>query len=394
MAPAAPNEQPDNHPQLEAFIRQRVRQAGGIPFAEFMEHCLYHPEYGYYITPRERIGKQGDFFTSSSVHALFGRLIARQLVQMWELLGRGEFTIAEQGAGEGHLCLDILEALAREAPEFYRSLRYCLVEIGGPSRERQRQRLGAHLERVQWCELADLEGMEGCVLSNELVDAMPVHMVEKQQGVLREVFVIERDGALSEELREPSTPEIEEHLGRLGAGPVEGNRGEVNLEAARWIRQVAGLLKRGFVITIDYGYPAEELYAPFRRNGTLMCYHRHTTSEDPYQRFGRQDITAHVDFTSLQRAGSDGGLETLYFGEQYRFLMGLGFLEVLMELQARETDEKRAQALRMTLKNLILPDGGMGSLFKVLVQGKGVGRPRLLCSRAIADIPLPAGGRF
>ncbi|BCR04198.1 SAM-dependent methyltransferase [Desulfuromonas versatilis] len=394
MDSAAGSEQADNNPRLEAFIRQRVREAGGITFAEFMGHCLYHPELGYYTSPRERIGKQGDFFTSSSVHALFGRLIARQLVQMWELLGKGAFTIAEQGAGEGHLCLDILDALAQEAPEFYRCLRYCLVEIGASSRERQRARLGAHLERVHWCKLDELQGMEGCVLSNELVDAMPVHLIEKQEGALREVFVVERDGALSEELREPSCPAIEAHLLRLGTGPVEGNRAEVNLEAADWMRQVAGLLKRGFVVTIDYGYPAEELYAPFRRNGTLMCYHRHTTSEDPYQRFGSQDITAHVDFTGLQMAGAEGGLETLYFGEQYRFLLGLGFLESLMEMQARETDEKRAMALRMTLKNLILPDGGMGSLFKVLVQGKGVGRPRLLCSRNIADIPLPAGGMF
>ncbi len=383
------NETIESRPELEAFIRRRVRAANGITFAEYMAHCLYHPEYGYYMSPRERIGKQGDFFTSTSVHALFGGLIARQLVQMWELLGRGEFTIAEQGAGEGHLCLDILNALAAEAPEFYNRLRYRLVEIGGPSRQRQRRLLAAHRDRIDWCDLADLADMEGCFLSNELIDAMPVHLVEKRAGALQEVYVVERNGRLTEELRAPSSPLIADHFARLGTGPVEGNRGEVNLEAVRWMRQVGTLLKRGFVLTIDYGYPAGELYAPFRRNGTLMCYHRHATSEDPYQRFGLQDITAHIDFTSLQQAGEQAGLQTLYFGEQYQFLMGLGFIEGLMELQARESDEKKAQALRMTLKNLILPDGGMGGLFKVLVQGRGVDEPRLLCSRSIAEISLP-----
>jgi SAM-dependent MidA family methyltransferase len=152
------------------------------------------------------------------------------------------------------------------------------------------------------------------------------------------------------------------------------------------MRKVGALMHRGFMITVDYGYPAVELYAPFRRNGTLMCYHRHAACEDPYLRFGAQDITAHVDFTSLQRAGEEAGLQPLYFGEQYRFLMGLGFMESLMRLEAKETDKNKALALRMTLKNLILPDGGMGGVFKVLIQGKGVDRPRLWCSRSIAEI--------
>jgi SAM-dependent MidA family methyltransferase len=376
-------------PELEQFIRHRIEEKDGIPFSEYMAHCLYHPEYGYYMAPRERIGKQGDFFTSSSVHSLFGRLIARQLCQMWDFLGRGSFTIAEQGSGEGHLCLDILEAAAEETPEFYQSLCYRLVEISPDNRERLGKLLVRHRERVDWCSMDDLAGMEGCFLSNELVDAFPVHLLEKRGGELKEVYVVMRDDKFAEELRPLSTPQIMEHFRNLGVEPAEGNRAEINLEAVRWLKKVAALVHRGFVITIDYGYPAQELYAPFRRNGTLMCYHRHTCSEDPYSNIGCQDITAHVDFTALQRTGEGQGLFPLYFGEQYRFLMGLGFVEALMELEARETDENRARALRLTLKNLILPEEGMGETFKVLIQGKEVGRPDLLCSRSLSDIPLP-----
>jgi SAM-dependent MidA family methyltransferase len=381
---------PDNcqsRPELEHIIRSRIEAVGGIPFAEFMGLCLYHPEYGYYMVPRERIGKRGDFYTSSSVHSLFGRLIARQLRQMWDLLGRGPFTIVEQGAGEGHLCLDILDALAEEALEFYRSLRYLLVEVSADNRARQEALLAAHRSLIEWRVLADVGEVEGCFLSNELVDAFPVHLVEQREGALREIFVVEREGRLAEEARPPSTGELEAYFQRLGLSLAEGNRAEVNLEALTWMREVATRLRRGFVLTIDYGYPAEELYAPFRSSGTLMCYHRHRAAEDPYQQLGCQDITAHVDFTTLQIVGEREGLLPLFFGEQYRFLMGLGFVEALMELQAKERDENRARALRLVLKNLILPEGGMGETFKVLVQGKAVGRPELACCRKIADIP-------
>jgi SAM-dependent MidA family methyltransferase len=374
---------------LTVFLRQRIAAAGGITFAEFMEHCLYHPDYGYYMTPRQRIGKEGDFFTSSSVHALFGRLVARQLRQCLELLGGAALTVAEQGAGEGHLALDVLDGLREQAPELYRSLHYRIVELSPDNRRRQAELLAAHRRVVEWCALEDLAGMEGVFFSNELVDAFPVHLVEKASGALREVYVVTAGDGFGEELRPPSTAALDEYFQWLGIAPCEGNRAEVNLAAPRWLRRVAGLVKRGFVLTIDYGYPAAELYAPFRRNGTLMAYHHHQTSEDPYRLVGEQDLTAHVDFTSLQQAGAESDLETLFFGEQYRFLMGLGFVEELLALQVRETDPQRALALRMTLKNLILPDGGMGETFKVLVQGKGIGTPELLCARRLRDLPLP-----
>jgi SAM-dependent MidA family methyltransferase len=233
--------------------------------------------------------------------------------------------------------------------------------------------------------------MQGCFVSNELVDAFPVHMLDKQQGELKEIYVVNSEQGFVEEVRPLANPALEDYFKLVGCSLLEGNRGEVNLQALSWMQQVSELIERGFILTIDYGYPAEELFAPFRRNGTLLCYHKHQSNENPYQRVGCQDITAHIDFTALQKVAQLQGVETLYFGEQYRFLLGLGFLEALIELQMRETDPQQAQAQRMTLKNLVLPEGGMGESFKVLVQGKAVGSPELLCARRIQDIGLPQG---
>jgi SAM-dependent MidA family methyltransferase len=353
-----------------------------------MEQALYHSEYGYYMAPRDRIGKAGDFFTSSSVNALFGRLLARQLMQMFKLLGGGVFQVVEQGAGEGHLAQDILDAIAEEAPELYSQLKYTLVDVSQDNRQRQSQNLEKHIDRVAWCAADDWSINSGCFLSNELVDAFPVHLVEKHDGDLKEVFVTTRDDVFVEELREPAGSSLSEYFSWLGSSPVEGNRAEANLVAPEWMRHVGKRIEKGFVLTIDYGYPVEELYAPYRRAGTLMCYHRHQADDNPYDRVGEKDITAHVDFTSLQKAGCEVGLETLWFGEQYRFLLALGFFEELVGLEAAATDEKEARALRLTLKNLIMPEAGMGETFKVLVQGKNVGSPELSCSRAISAIPI------
>ena len=377
-----------NNSQLTTLLHQQAQAAGGLCFADFMAQALYHPQYGYYITPRDRIGKAGDFYTSSSVNTLFGRLVARQLAQMSELLSAETFQIVEQGAGEGHLALDILDALAEESPELYARLTYTLAEVSQDNCRRQRKNLEAHSDKVAWCDENDWSITSGCFVSNELVDAFPVHVVEKHSGVLQEVFVVSQEGVFVEEVREPKNPRLAEHFAWLGCNLVEGNRAEVNLAAPDWMRQAGKRIEQGFALTIDYGYPAEELYAPHRRAGTLMCYHRHQADDNPYDRIGEKDITTHVDFTALQKAGNEVGLETLWFGEQYRFLLGLGFFEELVRLEATAANEKEALALRLTLKNLIMPEVGMGETFKVLIQGKNVGAPELLCSRAIGSIPF------
>jgi len=379
--------------ELKAEIISLIERQGPISFARYMELCLYHPQYGYYTSSRTRIGKQGDFFTSSSVHSIFGRLIARQVVQIWQIMGEGPFTLIEQGAGEGFLCLDLLDALADEAPELYAQVEYHIVELSPDHRSRQAERLADHVSsgRIHWCEFEELETFSGCFLSNELVDAFPVHLVEKQNSQLLEVMVNWVEGRFVEELGPLTDLRLAEYFDLSQYPLVDGNRAEVNLASLDWLERVSQKMERGAVLTIDYGYPAAELLAPWRRAGTLLCYHRHQSSDNPYQHVGCQDITAHVNFSLLEKVAGEQGFETLYFGEQYRFLMGLGFLEELIRLQALETDPKRAQALRMTLKNLILPDGGMGESFKVLLQAKGIGRPELLCARRISAIDLLPG---
>lgn len=376
--------------ELKSLIVELIEQQGALSFARYMELCLYHPQYGYYTSERTRIGKQGDFFTSSSVHALFGRLIARQIAQFWQRLGAGAFTLVEQGAGDGYLAEDILETLAEEFPQFYAQLTYRIVEVSETHRRNQRQRLARHVnaDKVDWCDFDQLTPFRGCFISNELLDAFPIHLVTRQDGELREIMVGLEKGELIETLCELSDPRLEDYFVLCEAPLVDGNRTEVNLAAIDWMTQVGKLIEQGAVLTIDYGYPAAELHAPWRRNGTLLCYHRHQCNENPYQHFGRQDITAHVNFTLLETIGRQSGLKTRYFGEQYRFLLGLGFVEELLRLQAQETDPQRAQALRMTLKNLILPDGGMGESFKVLIQSKGMEETELLCARRIRDIGI------
>lgn len=378
---------------LQKILSQRILTEGPLPFSEFMDSCLYHHEFGYYMTNFQRIGRDGDFFTSSSVHELFGQLIAKQLHQMWEILGHPDnFVIAEQGAGSGHLCHDILNALSTDFPDFYNTLKYRIVEISANNRLRQAQLLCQHQQSVSWCQQSDLNDMVGCYLSNELVDAFPVHLVEMCNGKLLEVFVAVENGVFHEVLQDPSTDELVSYLRWVDVEIAEGNRAEINLAAPTWIRSVAGLLSRGFVLTIDYGYLARELYAPWRSTGTLMSYYQHTSGDNPYIRIGEQDLTAHVDFSALVQAGEESGLQQLFWGDQCKFLLGLGFVEALLLAQSREQEPHRAQALRLTLKNLIMPDGGMGEIFKVLIQGKGIGPQNLLCARSLQDFSFPAMG--
>src|SRR5208337_134641 len=264
---------------------------GPLPFVRFMEHCLYHPRHGYYASGRGSRGREGDYYTSPTVHPIFGALIGRQVAQMWRILGGGAFEVVEMGGGEGYLCLDILNYVQQEEPQFYDLLSYRLVEISPCVIERQQRLLAAHEARVAWHRPAGMaeQKIQGCFLSNELVDSLPVHRVVMEAGVLREVYVDLDKRGFKEVLGDPSTPELVGYFQRLGIQLAEGQQAEVNLEAARWVQRVAQGLKQGFVITIDYGYPAEELYSPLRPAGTLLCYQGHRVVTDPYRNLGLQD---------------------------------------------------------------------------------------------------------
>ncbi len=383
---------------LVRVILDRIHRRGAIPFAEFMDLALYHPQHGYYRSSREKIGPKGDYYTTPNVHPAFGRLIARQLYQMWEILDRpSPFIIAEMGAGKGLLCSDILHYSREHLCPFYDNLRYILAEPS-PSFLKDEQSLLAPFSaarKVDWIApeilLRGEEPFTGCLLSNELVDSFPVHLVCQGKEELREIFVTHDGHSFQEIPGLLSTPLLEDYFRSYAPPLEEGQRAEVNLRALEWIEGVSQTLKRGFVLTIDYGYEAAELYHPARRQGTLLCYSRHTTSEDPYRRIGFQDITAHVNFSALMKKGEAVGLRSLGYQKQYKFLAALGLLADLENEEKNCLQPSSPEFLKnkLAMKSLLVPEG-MGALFKVLIQSKGLEEVELL---GLQDPFAPAAGK-
>jgi SAM-dependent MidA family methyltransferase len=378
--------------RLRRLILSQIEKRGPIPFSQFMECCLYHPEDGYYQRQRMSIGRGGDYYTSSCVHPLFGGLIAKQLSQMSEQLKSETFDVIEAGGGRGFLCEDVLQWAKKNSSAFYHCLRYYLIETSPFLLKEQKERLVEHEKegKVFWMDPEVFETgknrMEGCFLSNELVDAFPVHQVIYNHGNLKEIYVTHDHGQLKEQWGDPSDPRIASYFQSMDITLQEGQRAEVNLNALDWIEKVGQCLKKGFVLTIDYGYLAKELYSPIRREGTLLCYTQHRISENPYERLGEQDITSHVNFTSLIRKGEEVDLHFTGLVPQYQFLIALGLLQEI-ETLGREMTEVDALQLRLSLKHLIEPERGMGEVFKVLIQHKGMDQPQLDGLRELSSIP-------
>ena len=368
------------HPQLLTAIVSEIDRHGPISFARFMELALYHPQFGYYMRPpdpgTERIGWNGDFYTSPDVHPILGQALAKQAAQIDALLGHPDpFTIVEMGAGKGLLAKHVLSHCQLTFKSLAQRLRYVLIECSPAMRAVQQEQLQPWLRPsglVTWLEevtsLAPAS-ITGLMFSNELPDAFPVHRVEKVGHTLKEIFVEFRDGRFAECIQDVSTPELEAYFQRLHIEFPDGYRTEVNLRAPAWMKQVGTSLSRGVVITIDYGHSAEDLYGPARSKGTLLCYASQLASEEPYARVGLQDMTAHVDFTTLATAGEEAGLSTTGFTNQMSFLMGLGVEDMIAHL-APETPEFLAAL------HLLKPEG-MGRTFKILVQHKGLEPPTL-----------------
>lgn len=363
---------------VECHIRDAIQAHGPVPFERFMALALYSPHGGYYRTASP-VGASGDYFTGPTAHPLFGTLLAAQLRQMWDELGRPvPFTVFEPGAGSGVMAHDIVEAARADFPEFADAMRYVALDYAPAA---SAESPGA----VQWVASDGLPVREvvGCILANELLDAMLVHRFVVKGGAAREVYVgLDEDG-FKEELGEPSTETAAKLLAAVGPGLPDGYRGEVCPAAAEWVSQAAGALERGFVLVIDYGGTARRLHGPARNRGTLRCHYRHVVTGNPYVRVGRQDITAHVDFTNLSRSGEMRGLQTLGYTTQRRFLRNLGVDVYLEALAGRSRPQPSFRsgtlprqeylANRMAMQSLIDPDG-LGS-FRVLAMGKGgVGR--------------------
>ena len=369
------------HPELIAAISSEIIRNGPIPFVRFMELALYHPQFGYYMrqpdgADHERIGWSGDFYTSSDVYPILGRALAAQARQMDELVGcPTPFMIVEMGAGKGFLARDCLSAIHAEQDDFASRVRYVLIERSPAMQALQRQHLAPWLHEpglVTWIEGLDAlapQSVTGLFFSNELVDAFPVHRIHVTTGQTEELCVDYRDGQFVECLKPLSTTALAQYLQKLHTTWPEGYRTEVNLHAMDWMEQVAQRINRGFVVTIDYGHTAHDLYGPERKNGTFLCYFQQLTNEDPFIRVGEQDMTAHVDFSSLAATGENQGLHVTGFTNQMSFLLGLGVEEMIGEL------EPESQEFQAAL-HLLKPDG-MGRTFKVLVQHKGLSHPEL-----------------
>lgn len=380
--------------ELRHFILSHIREKGPVPFSQFMEWCLYHPQYGYYRSKGVKTGKNGDYYTGPCVHPLFGGMMAKQLSQMAEILRQEQFQVIEMGAGRGFLCQDILDWAKKKAPHFLNNLKYTLLETNPHLIKEQRERLQPYEKEgmVDWMDLETFERGEdritGCILSNELVDAFPFHRVVMLNGQLKEIYVASHYDQFKEVLGEPSDPRLLTYFTPISITLEEGQRAEVNLRALDWMERVARLLRRGFVLTVDYGFLAEELYAPHRRQGTLLCYYRHQTSDNPYERLGEQDITSHVNFSALIKKGEEVGLQLTGLVSQYRFLIALGALQ---ELESLSDDLSEFDGLKMRLSflHLIEPEKGMGEVFKVLIQHRGIDHPQLDGLRDLNAIPWP-----
>lgn len=369
---------------LLPIIISIIHQRGPLTFAEFMELSLYHPQHGYYASAAQRSGRAGDFFTSVDVGALFGEIIAVQLAEMWRLLrdaGATVFDLVEAGAGNGRLSRDILDAAALHHPDLCPHVRLTLVERSAAARARQRDVLGPHAARLtslstdgpgQLSTLPPAASVTGVILANELLDALPVHVVTMTRGGLRETFVRERDGALETIEGMPSRPAIAEYLTRSGAALDIGARAEVGLEVEQWVERAASALRLGFLLLFDYGHEAEELFSPTHAGGTLMAYRAHTVrGDDPLHDPGGCDLTAHVNFTAVRAAAERAGLTTIGAVDQTYFLTNLGIAERL-----DSGSDRQAVARRLAAKSLLVP-GGLGSTVKVLVFARGLGRPVL-----------------
>jgi SAM-dependent MidA family methyltransferase len=363
---------------LREKIEREIRERGPIPFSRYMEMCLYDPELGYYSRHAEKFGKAGDFYTSSDVHAVFGRLLARQFEEMWRALDSPEILeLRELGPGRGLFAQDVLDWSEKKFPDFFRSLRYTLVESSPALRDRLRGTLGKRIAsgKAVMLEpgsqaLGEGAGLPTIVFANEFFDALPVEVLSNK-GALR---VGLHEGRFVESWATASGEELA-FLDHYGIHPEKSGRTEVGLAAMEVMSQIAASIERGFLIAIDYGYTREQQLAG-RHLDTVMTYREHTASPNPYEAPGEQDITAHVKFSALAAAAERRGMRPHKLLTQSQFLMGVGernqFADAFEE--CRLPQERAKVALQ--LKHLVTP-AGMGETFHVLVASKGVEASRV-----------------
>jgi SAM-dependent MidA family methyltransferase len=355
--------------ELRQKIEQEICERGPIPFSRYMELCLYDDEFGYYSRNAAQFGKAGDFYTSSDVHAVFGRLMARQFDEMWRVLGSPEQIVLEElGPGRGLFAQDVLDWSEKKFPDFSRALRYELAERSSALCARIEQTLSRHFESGKAAfAKADRNpnSIPTIVFANEFFDALPVEVVS-QQGSLG---IDSRDGQFVETW-DPASPDELEYLDRYSIHPEEGERVEVPLVAQRYAEHVLAKIDRGFFVAIDYGYTRDEQLAG-RHRGTVKAIRQHSVSANPYEAPGEQDITADVNFTALAAVAENQGMQTQKLITQSQFLLGIGEANEFADAfeDCRLPQERAKVALQ--LKHLVTP-AGMGESFHVLVASKEI----------------------
>ena len=370
------------HP-LQQLIIERIEREGPITFADYMRMALYEPGRGYYVTGQARMGWEGDYYTNTDVSTLFASCMGRQLLQMWQKLGQpARFIVLEQGAGRGNLAQEVRSWAAQEAPAFNAALDYRTEDVSTGQDVVAGSPQGRAIEKQFAQSTVSVPSMPSVILANELVDAFPVHIVEARGSRLYELFVDVQQGRLCEVPGEPSTEAVASYLDRYKIPWPrfgDGWRAEINLDALRWMERVAHLIRRGFILAIDYGDRARNLYTRYRRRGTLACYSRHQLNDRPLEHPGEQDITAHVNFSALIDAGRQHGLRLNTFTTQRLWLENLGIYNELERRRRNEFSEAdterstdrgqvawlRWNILRQRVAALTDP-AGMGN-FKVLI---------------------------
>ncbi|HEY9418834.1 MAG TPA: SAM-dependent methyltransferase [Candidatus Udaeobacter sp.] len=354
--------------ELVQFIRETIRARGPQSFAWFMQQALYHPEHGYYSSGRCAIGRHGDYFTNVSVGPVFGQLLAVQFAEIWEHVGKiDNFIIVEQGAHHGEFACDVLEFARTSRPDFFAALRYRIIEQFPVLQDRQSETLAKFEGKIEWRESIDaLELFTGLHFSNELLDAMPVHLIVSEETKTGSTNWLEKFVTLNGDEfafvdQSIGNQKLRDHLEKLPARPASYET-EVNLTSLGWIENVSRKLARGYVIIADYGYLRDEFYAPHRSRGTLQVRAQHRLLSSPFDEIGRADITAHVEWTSIAERAEACGLQVKGFTDQHHFITG-----ILSELPRDDLpgDAKTTRALQTVLHPEML-----GRTFQVLALAK------------------------
>lgn len=365
------------------YLRKKITHSPtrSISFYEYMNECLYHPELGYYMNAREKIGKQGDFYTTSYIHSVFAEVFVDVAVTIFKQLNE-PFTFCEMGAGTGLFSKQFLDALQRNYPEIYQGSTYLIIEKSLYHRQKQLDLLSPHRDKVIWLE--DLEhtgelGQEitypkykGILFSNELVDAFPVHLIEKKNGLLFEVGVTwnEKEYKLSEILHPLTNSEVQAYVEKEQLVLSDGQRLEIPLAAQEWVSGVANWMEEGIWLTIDYGYSHQELMSPLHRKGSLRCYRDHKWDENLLDQPGEKDITYHIHFDALCSKAEQLGWTKLGLARQDEFLLNAGILQFIEEHSGGDPFHHPVIKKNRAIHSLIAPDG-ISRAFQVLTLGKG-----------------------